>query len=250
MLAKLLKYELRKSTKFFIIVYVGMLVSSIIARLFAEFGNTNFTYIMSTIFQGACWAGVASLFINNLLRLWVGFRRSVYGDEGYLLHSLPVKTTTIFWSKWIGALLILIANLLVSAGVILLAYGNNISGLFDATFDITLIIGVIALEIFAIFCEGILGIVLEHYQNIKSRKRGLVYGLIAFLISQIFVFLVIPLGSIFDSRIGNIFSEPQGIMDFEIIKILIIMTIVAYVVVISAISLFTARKISKGVNLE
>lgn len=250
MLAKLLKYELKKSTKFFIIFYVAMVCSAIIARLFAELGNTNFTFIMSTIFQGVCWAGVANLFINNLLRLWASFRRSVYGDEGYLNHALPVKTSTIFWSKWLGALIILLANLLVSAGTILLAYGDNISSVFDATLEITLIISVIALEIFAIFCEGIFGIILEHYKNIKSRKWALIYGLIAFLISQVFVFIALPVAAIFDQRVLNIFSEPQGIMDFEVIRILIITTMAAYVITIAIVSLLAARKISKGVNLE
>lgn len=250
MFAKLLKYNLKKSIKFFVIVYVTMLCSGLIARLFAEFGNTNFTYIMSVVFQGVCWAGVATLFINNLLRLWADFRNNLYGDEGYLLNTLPVKSTTIFWSKWVNALIVLVANVLVSAGVILLAYGDNIVSMFDATLEIILIIGLIALEIFAIFCEGILGIVLEHHQSIKNRKWGIIYGFIAFILSQIFVFLVIPVSAIFDKRIVDILSEPQGIIDFEIIRVLIIACIDAYAVVIAIVSFLASRKISKGVNLE
>jgi len=250
MLRKLLKYDLKKSTTFFVLVYVAMLFSAIIARLFAELGSTNFTFIMSSVFQGICWAGVATLFINNLMRLWANFRRSVYGDEGYLLHTLPVKTTTIYWSKWLTALIILLGNFLVSAGVILLAYGDNISSVFDATLEITLIISIIALEIFTIFCEGILGIILEHRKGIKSRKWGIIYGLIAFLISQLFVFISIPVAAIFDERVMNIFSEPQGIMDFEVIRLLIIISMAAYIIVIASVSILSARKITKGVNLE
>ena len=68
MLAKLFKYDLKKEIKFFAIIYVAMIVCAGLGRFFAEISDTNFCYIMSLIFQGTVWAGVANLFINNLLR--------------------------------------------------------------------------------------------------------------------------------------------------------------------------------------
>lgn len=250
MFASLMKYNLRKSARFFIINYVAMLVSAVAGRLFAELGSTNFTFIMSVIFQGVCWAGVANLFINNLLRLWADSRTTLYGDEGYLYHAIPVRTSYLFWAKWLTALLILLMNLVVSAGAILLAYGEGISSMFDATQEIFAIIGIIALEIFAIFTEGILGIILEHHGRIRSRNRGLVYGLIAYLLSQAFTLVAIPVGAIFTPEILDIFTEPQGILDYDVVRTLLIVTTIAYVVVIATVSLISAHKINDGVNLE
>lgn len=250
MLAKLLKYDLKKEIPFFALIYLIMIVCAGLGRLLVEFGETNFTMILGYIFQGTLWAGVANLFINNLLRLWSHFRRDLYGDEGYLLNTLPVKSSTIFWSKFLTSLIIMIINIVISSSTVLLAYGDNVVTFLDATKEIYLLIGTLALEIFAIYAEGILGIVLTHHKNIKSRRFSVLYAFLAFLASQTIIFLSIFTLSIFDENVKNLLFATQGYIDFEIIKKIIYIGIAGYTLTILTCSLLSAKSINDGINLE
>ena len=44
-----------------------------------------------------------NIIINNVLRFWVRFRQTMYGDESYLTHTLPVEKNTLYASKMLSA---------------------------------------------------------------------------------------------------------------------------------------------------
>ena len=65
---------------------------------------------------------VANILINTLMRSWVRFRDSIYKDESYLTHTLPVTKNNIYDSKFIQALIFFVIGFAVIILSIFIAY--------------------------------------------------------------------------------------------------------------------------------
>ena len=57
--------------------------------------------ILSKISSGCMIAMIANVVINVMIRSWVRFRDSIYKDEAYLTHTLPVTKNDLYNSKLI-----------------------------------------------------------------------------------------------------------------------------------------------------
>ena len=98
MLAKLLKYDLKKQIKIFLIFDGLAILFAILARLLAN-NNIVFVDILGNIFAGAMWEMAINSIINTIIRAWANFSQTLYGDASYLTHTLPVKASAVYWSK-------------------------------------------------------------------------------------------------------------------------------------------------------
>ena len=99
MLKKLLKYDLKNMFKFLTIFYILSIFFSILTRIFFELNQTSIIYIIGRIPLGTVFSMLASVLINTLLRNWVRFKETIYGDESYLTNTIPVSKKTLLNSK-------------------------------------------------------------------------------------------------------------------------------------------------------
>ena len=107
MLGKLLKYEFKATGKTFLPLYGALLIVSIIQKIFFETGvfETNNTVLallsasIPMIFSGLIVALMAVTVVTMVQR----FSKNLLGQEGYLMFTLPVKTSVLIWSKLIAA---------------------------------------------------------------------------------------------------------------------------------------------------
>ena len=53
---------------------------------------------------------VASILINTMMRSWIRFRDSIYKDESYLTHTLPVTKNNIYNSKFLQTLIFFVIS--------------------------------------------------------------------------------------------------------------------------------------------
>lgn len=125
MLLKLLKYDLRSMWKQFRVIWPAALILGLLNRLVfsaplapggglslvfgdAVFGAANewLGVVTFTSFLGVCIAMVVVSFIFVLTR----FYRGLLGDEGYLMHTLPVQSWQLVLSKLICSLVVTVAN--------------------------------------------------------------------------------------------------------------------------------------------
>ena len=95
MLAKLLKYDLKKHVSFFLIIDALALAFAVLARLTIS-SSSAFMIFVHEFSTGAVFALAANVIVNTGFRGFAKFRLSLYGDESYLTHTLPVKASTIF----------------------------------------------------------------------------------------------------------------------------------------------------------
>ena len=122
MLRKLVKYELKSIYKFFFVLYAIIIAASI---TFISTIKTSSDALEVLGFSSGllCMFGMIALSVGLLVFTITRFNRSLLGDEGYLMFTIPTSTHNIIWSK---AIAILIFNLLsvfvVVLVMILIAY--------------------------------------------------------------------------------------------------------------------------------
>ena len=263
MLNKLLKYDLKYMIKNMSVFYILAIFFSITTRLLFSLNQSVIINIISQISVGCMFAMVVNILINTMMRSWVRFRDSIYKDEAYLTHTLPVTKNDIYNSKFIQTLIFFILGFIVIIFCLFIAYYtrerwlllkkiiNSITtGLnFNTTLFVVSVIGVIFLEIFNAIQCGFLGTILGHKRNNNKIGFSVLFGVISYLLSQSIVLLLVFIVGLFDSSIMDLFKN-NILLDTNSFKLLIILAIVLYLIVIALMSVICKKEFNKGVNIE
>ena len=101
MLGKLLKYELKATSRVFIPLYIAILVVSIVNGLSLNLEILNIqglaTIILMCLF--------ISLFVITIVVTIQRFNKNLLKDEGYLMFTLPVSSKYLVLSKYLTSLI-------------------------------------------------------------------------------------------------------------------------------------------------
>lgn len=127
MLIKLLKYEWKSSYKIVLLMNLYIIITTFIGimTLIAQIWNTDSESISSigTLLFIFYFLSVALVSTIATLYIAVRFYRSMYTDEGYLMHTLPVTKNQLLLSKTlIGSIHMIITSLVVLLSIFLLFY--------------------------------------------------------------------------------------------------------------------------------
>ena len=151
MFGKLMKYELKATYKWYLIIsgvlailsiFAGLLASSVItgASTFTE----NTALPIGSIVVLVIFAGYIGLTLTNYIIIIRRFYNNIFGREGYLTWTLPTGSHTVLLVKVTSALIwsifcfiSLILSLLIFLGVIGLAQQQNIFDLLGPLFEHT-----------------------------------------------------------------------------------------------------------------
>lgn len=117
MLWKLLKYDFRSMWKQFAMVWPAALVIGLINRftLDGRFAGSDVGGITSIITISLFFGVMFAMFVVSMVFVLSRFYRGLLGDEGYLMHTLPVRTWQLVLSKLICALAVCVLNGVVAA---------------------------------------------------------------------------------------------------------------------------------------
>ena len=126
MLGKLLKYEMKGTGRTLVPFYGLMLLLAVITRIFNGINIHKFSTlgeIAMGIVAFAYGLTMASVMMLTAFLVIQRFYRTVYGDEGYLTHTLPVKSRDIIISKTVSAFLWIVLSAVVAfASVMIIGY--------------------------------------------------------------------------------------------------------------------------------
>ncbi|MEG2857647.1 MAG: hypothetical protein RR994_03400, partial [Clostridia bacterium] len=106
MLGKLLKYEMKSTARIFLPLYGCIVVFAAIVRAFMQINTgagSRLLNILSGLSVFLYVAIIISTFVITLIVLIQRFYRNLLGDEGYLMHTLPVRTRQQIGAKLIAA---------------------------------------------------------------------------------------------------------------------------------------------------
>lgn len=125
MLGKLMKYELKATWKLLVPANLFMILMSILAFMTVQlsfFGSDNYAVVMTGIIVIMTYIlSMLVIAVGTMIYLIYRFYKSVYGDEGYLLHTLPVDKHNIIIAKTvISALWVSLSSVLMYLSIILI----------------------------------------------------------------------------------------------------------------------------------
>ena len=263
MLGKLLKYELKNTFKFLIIFYILSICFAGAARILGDNANSTFISVLAEIFKGASISMMCSTIINNSMRLWVMFKGSLYGDESYLAHTLPVKKSAHYLARILNAAITLVVSLIVVlASFLIIFYSDAMVQMFKGmllplaeTYDFS-ILGIGALFTVLIYVEflniiqcGFSGVILGHKFNNSKTLFSVIFGLIVYSISQGLVVICVLFAGAFNSDILNIFTS-NTLPSFDLFKTIIFIVTLSYTAISFIICFLNIKFFAKGVNVD
>jgi len=263
MLNKLLKYDLKYMIKNMSFFYILAIFFSITTRILFSLNQTVIVNIIGQISVGCMFAMVINILINTMMRSWIRFRDSIYKDESYLTHTLPVTKNDIYSSKFLQTLIFFIFGFIIVVLCLFIAYyteerwlllKNLISSITTGLNINTLLfvismLGVIFLEIFNAIQCGFLGIILGYKKNNNKTGFSVIFGFIAYLLSQSIVLLLVFIVGLFNSNIMDLFKSNVILTDSSF-KLLVISAIIIYILIIGLMSILCKKILNKGVNIE
>lgn len=149
MFRKLMKYELKATYKWYLIIsgvlailsiFAGLLASSVITGAATYTADTTYTIVGIIVL--VIFAGYIGLTLTNYIIIIRRFYNNIFGREGYLTWTLPTGSHTVLLVKVTSALIwsifcfiSLILSLLIFLGVIGLAQQKNIFDVIGPVFE-------------------------------------------------------------------------------------------------------------------
>ena len=263
MLNKLLKYDLKYMLKSISVFYILSIFFAVLSRLLTLPKQTVIVAVLLGITKGCLYSMLASTLINTLMRSWVRFRDSLFKDESYLTHTLPVSKNSIYQSKFLLSFIYTIVGFVVIILSLLIAFytkdnwtalTNIIKGIsagfnVSTSFFIVSVISIVFLEMFNILVAGFLGMIIGYRKENNKLPLSIMFGFFIYVISETFVLLVIFITGLFNKDIASLFTSSM-ILNMSILKTITILGISVYTASIIIINLVSVKMLNKGVNIE
>lgn len=263
MLNKLIKYNLQWTYKNLVVFYILAIFFSVLTRIFFSIENSFIMDVIAKICSGVTISMIFNIIINNLIRLWVHFKNNFYGDESYLTHTLPITKKTLYLSKFIVSIITLFTSILVIGLTLFIAYYSKenltllknlllpVANLYNTKITIIIIffLFVFFLEISNAVQAGYTGIILGYKMNNNKTAYSVLYGFIAYIVTQIFVLSLTFSFAIFNKDIMNLFYTNEMI-NIETLKLVIYLAIFIYTFTLIAGYIINTKLFNKGVNVD
>ncbi len=128
MLRKLMKYEFKATGRIMLPLYAALLGFAIINKLFigANLDEINMDFlggIPAVITMIGYVVTMVAVFVGTLFITVQRFYKNLFGDEGYLMHTIPVKSSQNIVNKLIVSIVwTIISSILAALSIIIMAY--------------------------------------------------------------------------------------------------------------------------------
>ena len=264
MLNHLLKYDLNYMIKNMSIFYILSIFFALTTRILFNVEKSVIISILGQISVGCMFAMIVNTLINTMMRSWIRFRDSLYKDESYLTHTLPVTKNELYNSKFIQTLIFFFISFVVILISLFIAYYSKENWLvitnyirtittglnLSTSFFITMAIIIIFLEVFNAIQCGFLGIILGHKMNNGKIGYSVLFGFITYLLAQGLILGLVFVYGIFDSTVMELFKTATINIDVTAFKTLAIVSSSLYIIIIFIMNILCKKELSKGVNVE
>lgn len=264
MLNKLLKYDLKYMIKNMSIFYILSIFFAITTRILFSLDQSIIVNIIGKISVGCMLSMVINTLINTIMRSWVRFNDSIYKDESYLTHTLPVTKNDLYNSKFIQTIIFYFVSFIIIIISLLITYYTKdnwtvitnyiktiTTGLNMVTiFFVIMFIIIVFLEIFNAIQCGFLGIIIGHRKNNNKIAYSVLFGFIAYLVAQILILSLVFIFGLFDPSIMELFKTGTKSIDVNSFKTLTILSTILYLLIIGIMRFICIKLLNKGVNVE
>lgn len=262
MLRKLLKYDLKWCFKPLLVFYLLAIFFSIITRIVESFEQTLIVLIIEKICSGVVIAMLISILINCVMRNWARFVRSIYKDESYLTHTLPVSKKTIYLSKVLTAIITLLTSFIVIVISLAICYLDEVTWFvlkqaleqsavyFDSSvFSLMLVMLItIFFEFLFMVMSGMLGIVIGHKSNNLKIVKSVIISFGIYIILSSFSLGALYIAGLLNSDIMSLFNNVE--VSANALKSMMLVGILVYAIYNLIIYFVSSKVLNKGVNVD
>lgn len=260
MLRKLLKYDFKAMFNVLLPVYAVLIFLSLFNRL-AEFLSDKLSILqipasfISVIYVIVLIGTPIATFIIAITRYY----KNLAGDEGYLMHTLPVTKKDLVLSKLISYFVTLLVSVVVSLiGLFIGEYGikfnsdtlNNIVNVIKAADTLTVILTTITMIISIIFQQLLMyaSIALGQKQNTNKVIYSIVFGIVLYNINQIISAVILLLPILFNRELFDKLNNNNMVP--SVLNGYLGASIVISILFVFGYFLLTTRTLEKSLNLE
>lgn len=261
MFSKLLKTDLRKNMRWLWILFGVTILVAGLSRGCKELGTSiTFFKIFGIIFDTISYSLIANCLIQPFLRNFMNFKNSLYGDESYLTHTLPVTKNQIINSKFLTAIIELLlgfATVIVSVLIMFaspemftmlnLLLSTLILGKISTILAITLLILLVIVEFLMFISIIFFAIVIGFKSNEKKVKKAFLYTGLMALLSMIVLGIVMVVVLLIN---GVNLSNSTLVLSSSIFIGIMLAGIVVYSLATLLYYFLTKKEFNKGVNVD
>ena len=270
MLRKLLRYDLKSLFKSVFPLYTYGLIIAIICGVINRINEASAAWIWSflgSIVVLAEYAIYIFLIVYPIIVIIKRYVDNMYGDEGYLTHTLPIKKEKILLSKYISGFILLV----VSVALIFVFYAianytlyyleHYTSSFYASIEDLArlLEIGefklisilVLFISIAFIAFQAVIYAAISVGNSFDTKKKSHIFamGVIFYLAMELLLVMAVVIASIFNKDIVAVLTERIPI-NYNVFINIIIATSISYIISIIGMYFVTKRYLNKKTNLE
>lgn len=273
MTGRLIKYEIRSSIKLIGVIWIALVVVSILVGFVA---GTFQDIVPESFAQSSLMAGIqiisgllyfavfVALIVATIMIVILRFYKGLLGNEGYMMHTLPVKPWQLITAKGIVAAGVVLVGIIVAILSFTILFGIGDLGDFTAFFKElfefcsknpkyilvgfeVLIIIVLSLlkSIYQIYASLAIGQLAGKYRILLSLGAYIALSIILSILGVVFLNIGAELG-IADWMVSV--SETNN--PFELGQLAILGMFVLTVIQLAAFHVITERILSKKLNLQ
>jgi len=261
MLSKLLKYDLRKDMRWLWIIFVVTIGFAGISRGCGYLSeNIAFFKILKILFDSIFYSLAVNCIIQPFLRSFLNFTKSLYGDESYLTHTLPVTKNELLASKALTSIIeillgfgtLIISLLIMYASpklfdTLQLLISTIVIGKFSIYVFLTLVILLIIVEFLMYISIIFFSIVIAYRQKEKRvLKAFLLTAGMAFISISILSIILLVVLLINDVSL----SSPTLVLSKSAFMSIVLTGIFVYLLITIFFYLLTRKELNKGVDVD
>ena len=131
---KFLKYELKRSRGFFLIMALFAIISVSLIGIFYKFNsfdmeNKNFSFFILILAFGLIILSICLIFFT------IRFKRDIFDKSSYITFTINISVTKIIFAKFLASVLVGFLSLFIFIGALII--GSNILGISKGLLDIS-----------------------------------------------------------------------------------------------------------------
>lgn len=286
MIKKLINFEFRSSFRLLLVIWAALLAMTVLMCILLKVSGLS-SYqnmihsaqaleMVSGIIRTISWILYVALF-SALVVLTVAvviarFYRGLLGDEGYLMHTLPVKEWQLITAKGITATCAVLGSILVGIlSIVLIVNVGNALNVFEVLTDIGKAVGqepvllLLGIELLLLAVLGVLKSIYQIYASISigqlSGRHRILASVGAYIgitvVLSILAGIIVFLGTItgVGESIGSWFEAhsaiitQDGMAGFGPSQLVLLLTFLAEAIQLAAFHVVSERLLTKRLNL-
>lgn len=263
MLKKLYKYDMQYMNRQILPFIILSIAMSFLTRGFYELSSNllifKIMYYTSVIITNAL---IINMVINTVIRMIIRFTNNLYGDESYLMHTLPVERKKLLLSKILTGTTYLFLTILVALICLLIEYYTKdrfqaLRGLFvlnanelgmSASKIITMIIVYFIFMIEWMQLMLYSAIELGHRHNDKKGIMSFVYAIVLYFATQFINLIVLGITILVNSDIMDAFKT--NTLSGETLQILLWLIVIINFVYVVGYFIYSNKLIERHLNVD